>query len=151
MSRGFQENLPIVNGAADMGRQVNPYPLLYSLGVTANYIGFFHTAYAVELCAQRPDRLLLVTKWLYPEVAKEYQTTWKAVERNIRRVGCVIWRENRPLLERLARRNLAQKPCAAKLLAILTSSLLLPSPDALAVHVLCEPVTFAIESAAEAR
>ena len=26
----------------------------------------------------------VVTKWLYPEVAKHYGTNWKAVERNIR-------------------------------------------------------------------
>ena len=79
------------------------YDLLYSLGVTANYIGFFHMAYAVSLCVEQPDRLLLVTKWLYPEVAKRYGTNWKAVERILRTVGCIIWRENRPLLEQLAR------------------------------------------------
>ena len=26
------------------------YDMLYRLGVTANYVGFFHTAYAVSLC-----------------------------------------------------------------------------------------------------
>ena len=98
------------------------YDLLYQLGVTANYTGFFHTAYAVSLCAEQPDRLLLVTKWLYPEVAKQYQTNWKAVERNIRTVGVIIWRENRPLLERLAGRNLSEKPRTTQLLAILASS-----------------------------
>lgn len=41
------------------------YRLLYQLGVTANYIGFFYTAYAMSLCAEQPDRLLLVTKNLY--------------------------------------------------------------------------------------
>ena len=40
------------------------YDLLYQLGVTANYTVFFHTAYAVSLCLEQPDRLLLVTKWL---------------------------------------------------------------------------------------
>jgi len=99
------------------------YDLLYRLGVTANYTGFFYTSYAVALCLERPDRLLLVTKWLYPEVAKQYKTNWKAVERNIRLVGCIIWQENRPLLEQLARRQLSQKPCSAQLLAILTSAL----------------------------
>lgn len=99
------------------------YDLLYQLGVTANYTGFFHTAYAVSLCAQQPDRLLLVTKRLYPEVARQYQTNWKAVERNIRTVGSIIWRENRPLLERLAHRNLSKKPPATQLLAILASAL----------------------------
>ncbi|MCI9479680.1 MAG: hypothetical protein HFI21_11815 [Lachnospiraceae bacterium] len=60
------------------------YDLLYSLGVTANYTGFFHMASAIALCREQPGRLLLVTKCLYPEVAKQYNTNWKAVERNIR-------------------------------------------------------------------
>ena len=100
------------------------YDLLNQLGVTANYTGFFHAACAVSLCAEQPDRLLLVTKWLYPAVAKQYGTNWKAVERNLRTVGCIIWRENRPLLEQLARRPLVQRPCTAQLLAILSASLL---------------------------
>ena len=104
------------------------YDLLYRLGVTANYIGFFHMAYAVLLCVKQPDRLLLVTKWLYPEVAKQYHTNWKAVERNIRTVGNIVWRENRPLLEQLARRGLVQKPCTSQLLAILSSSMVSPLP-----------------------
>lgn len=99
------------------------YDLLYRLGVTANYTGFFYTACAIALCVEQPDRLLLVTKWLYPEVAKQYGTNWKAVERNIRTAGCMIWRKNRPLLEQLARRTLEEKPRTAQLLAILTTSL----------------------------
>ena len=102
------------------------YDLLRQLGVTANYTGFFHTAYAVTLCREQPDRLMLVTKSLYPEVAKRYSTNWKAVERNIRSVSNIIWRENRRLLERLARKPLARKPGAAQLLAILSSSPLIP-------------------------
>ena len=46
------------------------YDLLYRLGITANYTGFFHMGYAVKLCCERPERLLMVTKWVYPEVAK---------------------------------------------------------------------------------
>lgn len=117
------------------------YDLLYSLGVTANYTGFFHTACAVALCVEQPDRLLVVTKWLYPEVAKQYQTKWKAVERNIRTVGGIIWQENRSLLEHLARRPLAVKPRNAQLLAILAASLDGP----LAVHGLGEAVALAGE------
>jgi len=114
----------------------NIYNLLYRLGVTANYTGFFHTSYAVHLAMQQPDRLLLVTKWLYPEVAKQYGTNWRAVERNIRTANCTIWRMSRPLLEELARRQLEHKPRNAQLLAILSSSLLSP----LAVQGLCEAV-----------
>ena len=99
------------------------YDLLYQLGVTANYTGFFHTAYAISLCAEQPDRLLLVTKWLYPEVARQYGTNWKAVERNIRTVSCIIWRENQSLLEELGHRRLDQRPRNAEMLSILVSSL----------------------------
>ena len=76
--------------------------LLYRLGITANYVGFFQTACAVSLCVEEPDRLLLVTKDIYPEVARRCGTNWKAVERNLRTAGEIIWRENRPLLEELA-------------------------------------------------
>lgn len=105
------------------------YGLLYRLGVTANYTGFFYTAYAAALCVEDPKRLLLVTQWLYPEVAKQYHTQWKTVERNIRLVGDIIWRENRPFLERLACRPLEQKPRNAQLLAILAASLNGPVQD----------------------
>ena len=57
------------------------------LGVTPNYKGFYYTVYAVCLVADKPERLLLVTKWLYPEVARHYETTVNAVERDIRTVS----------------------------------------------------------------
>ena len=63
------------------------YNLLYHLGITANYTGFRYIAYAVALCVTQPERLQLVTKRVYPEVAKQYGTNWKAVERNIRAVN----------------------------------------------------------------
>lgn len=86
------------------------YELLYRLGVTANYTGFFYTAYAVQLCAEHPDRLMLVTKWVYPDVAKRYRTNWKAVERNIRTAGNVIWRRQAPSGQ-LCRQNIGDKHC----------------------------------------
>ena len=110
------------------GLETEVYDLLYQLGVIANYTGFFYTSYAIRLCVERQERLLLVTKWLYPEVAKQYRTNWKAVERNIRTVNSVIWRENRGLLEHLAHRSLGEKPRNAQLLAILVASLATPSP-----------------------
>lgn len=113
------------------------YDLLYRLGVTAKYIGFFHTAYAVSLCVEQPDRLLLVTKWLYPEVAKQYNTNWKAVERNIRTVNWIIWRKGRSLLEELAHGHLEQKPRNTQLLALLASSL---DTGPLTVHGLGEAI-----------
>ena len=71
------------------------YDLLYSLGITANYSGFFYTSYAVYLAARQPERLLLVTKWLYPDVAEHYRKSWKNVERDIRTVASLAWKEHR--------------------------------------------------------
>lgn len=70
------------------------YDLLYRLGVSAESVAFFHTAYAVRLAVEQPQMLLLVTKWLYPEVARHYHTNWKAVERNIRRVVAAAWKHD---------------------------------------------------------
>ena len=95
------------------------YDLLYRLGVTANYAGFFQTASAVQLCMERPERLLLVTKWLSPEVAARYRKTWKNVERGIRTVAALAWQEQRGSLEALARCPLPQRPSASKFIAIL--------------------------------
>lgn len=122
-----------------MVRQPEIYNLLYRLGLTANYTGFFYLSCAVGLCLERPDRLLLVTKWLYPEIARQYQTNWKSVERNIRTVGGLIWCRNKALLEGLAGRPLLQRPRNTQLLAILTYSLSAHPPDALAASSLPSP------------
>lgn len=99
--------------------------MLCRLGATANYRGFSYTAYAVLLCVQQQDRLLLVTKWLYPDVAKRYGTNWKAVERNIRTVITVVWEQNRAWLEGTGPPSrLLRSPCAAQFLSILSNSLL---------------------------
>ena len=99
------------------------YRLLNRLGITANYAGFHHVAYAVYLTYQKPDSLLLVTKRLYPDVARQYSTRWQRVERNIRTVIAIAWEENRPLLEALAGYPLLRRPQPVQFLSILASAL----------------------------
>ena len=95
--------------------------LMHRLGITANYTGYFHTSHAVMLSAQEPERLLLITKWIYPDVAKHYHTTWRSVERNIRTVIKLAWETNRPELERMAQHALPNRPSAGVFLAILAA------------------------------
>lgn len=95
--------------------------LMHKLGITANYTGYFHAAHAVMLSAQEPERLLLITKWIYPDVAKHYHTTWRSVERNIRTVSKLAWETNRPELERMAQHALPNRPSAGVFLAILAA------------------------------
>ena len=97
----------------------NACELLYRLGVTANLKGFFHVTHAVHLCAEQQDRLMLVTKLLYPDIARKYGTNWRAVERNIRTASTMAWRRNRPLLEALAQRPLDKPLKSAEFIELL--------------------------------
>ena len=103
--------------------------LLASLGITANYMGFYYASYAVSLAAHDPERLLFVTKSLYPDVAKHYRTNWKCVERNIRTVTRISWEKNPALLAKLAGHPLDTRPGAAMFLAILTAGISRRLPD----------------------
>ena len=99
------------------------YSVLRQLGITANYTGFFHASYSVLLAMENPQRLLLVTKWLYPEVAKRYHTTAGAVDRNIRTVVLRAWQLNQETLEQIAGYSLAKKPTSAQFISILSTYL----------------------------
>jgi len=98
------------------------YDLLYQLGIKATYKGFFHTSYAVLLSVENKQRLLFVTKWLYPEVAKHYNTTPECVERNIRTIATIAWQSNPALLQTLARYQISRKPSTSELVAILAAT-----------------------------
>ena len=99
------------------------YSLLHRLGVTENYKGFRYAAYAAALCALERERLLLVTKLLYPDVARRFGTTWKAAERNLRTVADIAWTRNRDYLAYLSQSPLEQKPQCAHFLSILALAL----------------------------
>lgn len=89
------------------------------MGITPNYAGFCQTIAAVDLVHRDPERLLLVTKRLYPSVAKQYGVRWKTVERNIRAVVTMAWERNPDLLRTLAGYPMQEKPRAAQFIAIL--------------------------------
>lgn len=97
--------------------------ILLRLGVTANYKGYLYILSALELCLADRENLHLMTKYVYPKVARQYNTSWQAVERSIRTAGELAWRHDRAFLEVLARHPLDRRPGNAKLLAILTAAL----------------------------
>lgn len=95
------------------------HELLVRLGVTANYMGFQQCTYAVCLCVQNPDRLSMVTKWLYPDVAKHFCTTSGAVERNLRYVVKQAWERNPAFLREISKWPVFKKPTVSQFLALL--------------------------------
>lgn len=96
--------------------------LLRRLGVTENYMGFPYTVCAVQLLKEDPERLQLITKLLYPDVAARCRSTWRRVERDIRTISATAWRNNRPLLTELAGFPLARRPKNSVFLAILAEA-----------------------------
>lgn len=60
--------------------------LLRSLGATGKLKGFFYAVYMVERVQKDPMATSLITKCLYPEVAKHFGISPGAVERNLRTV-----------------------------------------------------------------
>ena len=105
------------------------YEVLYQMGLTANYTGFFQIVAAVQLSLETPQRLCLVTRWLYPDVARQCQTTAGAVERNIRTAIARIWSEDPDRLARIARTPLSRRPTNAQFLGLLVAYLSRVSPD----------------------
>ena len=95
--------------------------LLYQLGVTANYRGFRYIVTAVELILEDPQRLLAVTKDLYPDVAKRCKTTSSGVERNIRTAIRAAWSHNPQLVMELMRYPLSSPPTTSQMLACLAA------------------------------
>ena len=103
--------------------------LLRRLGVSENYKGFRYAACAAALCALSQDRLLLVTKLLYPDIAKRFDTSWSCVEHDLRTVVNVAWNHNPSLLSDLAQCALAVKPPCAQFIAALAHGIRSDSVD----------------------
>ena len=102
-----------------IGHIFEVYELLMRFGVGRKYQGFDQCAHAVYLSAEQPERLTLVTKWLYPDVAKQFGVSWTVIERNLRTVSRIAWENNRPLLEQLAGRALSAIPSSTEFVKIL--------------------------------
>ena len=99
------------------------YDLLYQLGVIANCSGFFYTTFSVWLAVREPERLTLVTKWLYLDVARHYDSSVDAVGKGISRVITEAWDNKPELLSNWARNALTEKPKPSEFIAILAAKI----------------------------
>ncbi len=98
--------------------------LIRSLGIGATYRGYRYLSYGIKLCAGDEDYLLAISKLLYPEIARQFDTTSSSVERDIRTVVSTCWeRGNRLYLQEIALHPLQAKPTSGEFLDILVSHL----------------------------
>ena len=61
------------------------------LGVPANVKGYPYLREAIKVVTNSPERIYYITKDLYVDVAKKYNTTAEKVERNIRNAIEIAW------------------------------------------------------------
>ena len=95
--------------------------VLRLLGVGGNYSGQRLTAAAVLLTIGEQDRLLRVTKRLYPAVGQQFGCDWRRVERAIRSAAKRAWERNPEYLTELARYPLNGPPTSSEFVDILAS------------------------------
>ena len=95
------------------------HAILLQLGITPNYKGYHQMHTALEIDEANPEALTMVTKWLYPAVAKRHQTNWKQVERNLRIAVRTAWGTNRDFLQKLSPLPVKKRPTVSQFISIL--------------------------------
>lgn len=91
--------------------------LIRALGVSGDYTGYRYLVKAVEIVISNREAIQAVTKEVYPDVAKYYGTTMKAVERSIRTARDVIWKcANRSTLNAIMGYHVVNRPKNSKLI-----------------------------------
>lgn len=93
--------------------------VIEQLGITRNCKGFYYLAYSLSLIVENPQRLLMVTKLIYPDVARHFKTTPANVERDLRTVSKIAWKQNPAFLKKIAKHDLQSAPTVGRLLSFL--------------------------------
>ena len=82
------------------------------LGVNKSYLGYDYVVYGMLLTLKDKEYATYITKSLYLDIAKHFDTSWNCVEKNIRTVVNAVWNsENVELLELIFKKSSgAKKP-----------------------------------------
>lgn len=76
--------------------------VLHELGIPDEPECFYFIAYAVQLALEQPQRLALVTKWLYPAISDKYSVSVSSVQNSIRNAIQAVFSGQRTVIcERL--------------------------------------------------
>ena len=65
--------------------------MIHEIGIPAHIKGYNYIRSAILMCVKEPELVNAITKRLYPEIAKKYETTGYRVERAIRHAIEVAW------------------------------------------------------------
>lgn len=88
MKLEFKQNI-LINKHESVSRKITR--LIHSIGIPAHVRGYHFIREAIELCLEDPLLIGQVTKSLYPEIAKKYNSSGSKVERAIRHAIEIGW------------------------------------------------------------
>lgn len=107
-----------------LGRSTRPMnfaQLLRCMGAHRNLVAFRYVVYMAEEIVRDPDRLLLITKSLYRDTAKRFGTSPAAVERSVRTLIQICWKQkDHTYLDALAGGHMTERPSNARFLDLLS-------------------------------
>lgn len=96
--------------------------LLRRLGFSGKLRGFRYLTTAIAQTAVDPDRIFLITKSLYPDIARQYETTVSRVERTMRHSIRRFWdRNGREAQDQVTDIHLTQRPTNSELIDLLAN------------------------------
>ncbi len=95
------------------------YRLVRSLGITTKYKGYYCLIEALKILTEKEEKVFLITKDLYPVLARRMHSKPENVEHNIRTVVQHCWEDHREALEQIAGCRLTKKPTNAEFLDML--------------------------------
>ncbi len=85
--------------------------ILRNLGVNSSYIGFHYVAYGIAIAIKNPYLVVHICKGLYVEIAIHFHTSVTNVERNMRTVVNLIWKNgNTELLNEIFEKEITSRP-----------------------------------------
>ncbi len=95
--------------------------LLNRMGITASIKGYHFIRTGVVMVIENKEAILSVTKGLYPDIAKEYNTTAEKVERAIRHAIETAWkRAGKEIFYELAGYYMVSKPTNSQFIATMS-------------------------------
>ncbi len=102
--------------------------ILNKLGACKTYKGYYYILSSIEFIHEHETNFLPITKVLYVDIAKQYNTSDKCVEKNIRKVIEHIWKQdnNISLISNIfGENNLSKRLSNAEFLTLLYDYILL--------------------------
>lgn len=97
---------------------------LRRLKISGTLRGHRYLTAAVAATVRDPDRILFITKDLYPELARRFRTTPSCIERNMRHAIGKAWKNGgAAALEQLTQARLHHRPSNSEFIDLVANSL----------------------------